>query len=241
MIDIHCHILPGIDDGARDMAASLEMLRIAESEGISRMVLTPHIQFGRFDNTLDDIQARLTVLQQEAANAGIGIELRAAAEVHLDADILPLIEQDLLPLYGQFEGQRYLLLELPHHAVPAGTDMLVKFLRSQNITPVIAHPERNRELQQNPVMLKTLVRLGCWFQITAGSITGQFGRDAKDLAEHCLAEGYCHVVATDAHNVQYRPPVLKAARERVVELLGEDQAQTLFYTNPFNITASLFS
>ena len=240
MIDIHCHILPGIDDGAQDMTAALALLKIAEAEGIRRMVLTPHIQFGRFDNSHSDIQRRLLDLQTAALDADIGVELRAAAEVRFDSEILTLVANNTLPLYGTHDGQRFMLLELPHNHIPTGCDALVKYLRSQNITPVIAHPERNRELQDFPDKIKTFARLGCWFQITAGSLTGNFGRTCTELAERYLLEGHCHVVATDCHNVQYRPPHLQQARQRVVELMGEDKAQALFYDNPHRITATMF-
>jgi len=240
MIDTHCHIIPGIDDGARDMDAALALLAMAEADGTTRMVLTPHIQFGRFDNTHADIQHRLIALQQAAHEAGIGIELRAAAEVRLDSEILSLVAQKTLPFYGEHDGQHFMLLELPHNSIPPGSDALVKYLRSNNITPVIAHPERNRALLERPNLIQQFVRLGCWFQVTAGSITGQFGRDSKALAEQYLQQGIINIIASDCHNTDYRPPILSNAYQAVVDLLGVEAAQTLFIDNPHKITASMF-
>jgi len=240
MIDTHCHIIPGIDDGARDMDAALALLAMAEADGTTRMVLTPHIQFGRFDNTHADIQHRLKELQQAAHEGGIGIELRAAAEVRLDSEILSLVAQKTLPLYGEHDGQYFMLLELPHNSIPPGSDALVKYLRSNNITPVIAHPERNRALLERPNLIQQFVRLGCWFQVTAGSVTGQFGRDSKALAEQYLQQGIINIIASDCHNTDYRPPLLSNAYQAVVDLVGAEAAQTLFIDNPHKITASMF-
>ena len=240
MIDIHCHILPGIDDGARDMAESIELLRIAQSDGIKRIVLTPHIHMSRFENTKTDIFTALTTLKQQAAEQSIAVELAAAAEVRIDALMLPMIEKNLLPFLGKYQGQKFLLLELPHSHIPAGSDKLVKWLKMKNITPVIAHPERNRELLKNPDKVKTFQRLGCWFQLTSSSLTGGFGESCKLLSEKYLNEGLFNIVATDAHNTHKRPPILSKAFAQVQLLCGDSTAEALFISNPYNITKSLF-
>jgi len=240
MIDIHCHLMPGIDDGARNITDSLSLFRLAANDGIRRMVLTPHLHLGRFDNTRASIHSEFLKLKQSVDEAGIKLELAVAAEVRFDSEILDLLESNQLPLYGHFEGQQFMLLELPHSHIPSGTQALVKYLTKKNITPVIAHPERNRDLLKTPEKINSLVRLGCWFQLTAGSIVGQFGERCQKLSVQYLEAGLVKVVATDAHNIKHRPPILSTARERVVELLGEQHAEALFWQNPYNITASLF-
>ena len=240
MIDIHCHLIPGIDDGAKNLDDSLSLLKLAESDGIRRMVLTPHIHLGRFDNTKAVIEKECEKLKQAVISAGIDIELASAAEVRLDAEIIELLLTHQLPLYGEFEGKQYMLLELPHSHIPQGTSDLVAYLIKQKIIPVIAHPERNRELMKKPERIKLLARMGCWFQITAGSITGQFGDRCQKLSHHYLKQGLVNIVASDAHNMKHRPPCLSAARKQVEILLDTEQAQALFWENPYNITASLF-
>lgn len=240
MIDIHCHILPGIDDGAKDMDEALALIKLAAEDGVTRIVVTPHLHFGRFNNYLPVIQSSFLALQQAVNESKIQIELAYAAEVRLDSEILSLLSRQQLPLYGCYNNQRFMLLEFPHSHIPAGSDILVKHLLKQNITPVIAHPERNRDLQKSPDKIKTFVNLGCWFQVTASSITGHFGEECQALALSYIEQNFIHIVASDAHNLKRRPPVLSEAKSKITAIFGEGKAQQLFYDNPYNITASLF-
>lgn len=240
MIDIHCHLLPGIDDGAKDMAESLSLIKLAIEDGVSRIVLTPHLHFGRFDNTLPVIKLAFATLAAEVKQENLAIDLAYAAEVRLDSEMLALLANKELPLYGHYNGQQFMLLEFPHSHIPAGSDRLVKYLKKQNITPVIAHPERNRDLLDAPDKIKQFARLGCWFQVTASSITGHFGEECQALALSYIEQDLIQIVASDAHNLKRRPPLLSQARGKVTELFGEEKAQQLFYNNPYNITASLF-
>jgi len=240
MIDIHCHMLPGIDDGAKDMTEALALVKLAIEDGVTRLVLTPHLHFGRFDNTLSVIKTAFAELVAEVKKAELDITMAYAAEVRLDSEMLALLAIKQLPLYGSYNGQQFMLLEFPHSHIPAGSDMLVKYLKKQNITPVIAHPERNRDLLESPHKIKQFARLGCWFQVTASSISGHFGEECQQLALDYIEQDLIQIVASDAHNLKRRPPMLSDARNRVVELFGEEKAQQLFYDNPYNITASLF-
>jgi len=240
MIDIHCHILPGIDDGAKDMIEALALVNIAVEDGITRIVVTPHLHFGRFNNYLSVIESSFLALQQAVDKENIQIELAYAAEVRLDSEILSLLSSQQLPLYGRFNNQEFMLLEFPHSHIPAGSDALVKYLLKQNITPVIAHPERNRDLLKSPDKIKIFARLGCWFQATASSITGHFGEECQELALSYIEQGFINIVASDAHNLKRRPPILSEARSKVTEIFGEEKAQQLFYDNAYNITASMF-
>ncbi len=240
MIDIHCHILPGIDDGAKDMTEALALVNLAVADGVKRIVVTPHLHFGRFNNYLPVIEATFSSLQEEVTKAGISVDLAYAAEVRLDSEILSLLATKQLPLYGSYKNQQYMLLEFPHSHIPAGSDVLVKHLIKQNIIPVIAHPERNRDLLKSPDHINSFVRLGCWFQVTASSITGDFGEECQSLALRYIEQDIIQIVASDAHNLKRRPPMLSQVRAKVVELFGENKAQQLFYDNANNITASLF-
>ena len=240
MIDIHCHLIPGIDDGARDMADALSLLRLAKEDGINRMVLTPHIHANRFDNTKEKIFNALVNLKAEMVTANIDLPIAAAAEVRIDAMILPMIEQNRVPFLGEYQGSKFLLLELPHSHIPPGSDKLVSWLIKQGITPVIAHPERNRDILTNPSAIKQFQRLGCWFQLTGSSLTGGFGEQCQQLAQKLLKDGVFNIVASDAHNLLKRPPILSSAFTKVAQLCDEKTAEDLFITNPFNITQSLF-
>lgn len=240
MIDIHCHLIPGIDDGAKTMDEALTLVRLAVDDGVSRIVVTPHLHLGRFDNTLPVIQSAFKELKTEVTKAAIDVQLAYAAEIRLDSEILTLVANNQLPLYGRFGDQRFMLLEFPHSHIPAGSDVLIKHLKKHNITPVIAHPERNRDLLKAPHKIKPFVRLGCWFQVTASSITGHFGEDCQTLALSYIEQNIIQIVASDAHNVKRRPPLLSQAKAKVSALFGEEKAQKLFYDNPDKITASLF-
>jgi len=240
MIDIHCHILPGIDDGAKDMTEALALINLAVEDGVKRIVVTPHLHFGRFNNYLSVIESSFSALQEAVDKENIQVELAYAAEVRLDSEILSLLSSQQLPLYGRYNNQQFMLLEFPHSHIPAGSDVLVKHLLKQNITPVIAHPERNRDLLKSPDKIKAFVRLGCWFQATASSITGHFGEECQALALSYIEQGFINIVASDAHNLKRRPPILSEARSKVTVLFGEEKAQQLFYDNANNITASMF-
>ena len=238
MIDIHCHLLPGIDDGAQDMDEALTLLQMAVDDGITHVVLTPHLHFGRFENFKSVIEREFAIFEAAVIERGIKVKLSFAAEVRLDALILQLVDKHSLPLYigqAQICRKNYMLLEFPHSHIPPGSDMLIKYLISQNIIPIIAHPERNRDLLKSPNKIKPFVRLGCMLQLTAGSITGKFGEQCQVLALDYLAQGIIDVVATDAHTINRRPPVLSEARAKVTELHGEATAQSLFHTNPLLI------
>ncbi|MBL4910589.1 MAG: capsule biosynthesis protein CapC [Alteromonadaceae bacterium] len=240
MIDIHCHLLPAIDDGAKDLDEALSLLRMSLADGVTRLVVTPHIHAGRFHNNKAIIDAALVKLKAAMDVENIELAIAAAAEVRIDAEILPMIEQDKIPFLGEYVGQKFLLLEMPHSHIPSGCDKLIKWLKSKDITPLIAHPERNRDILADPDKIKMFQRLGCWFQLTASSLTGGFGERCQQLSIKLLKEGVIDVVASDAHNIKRRPSILSHAYQQVSLLLNEESADKLFHRNPWNITQSLF-
>lgn len=235
MIDLHCHILPGIDDGASDLAESLALLRLAVADGITHMVATPHINPGYFDNTPHTIAAALAQLQQAAAAADIPIQLSAAAEVRVTADLMLAVAQQQLPMLGEWQQQQVLLLEFPHSHIPPGSDKLVKWLLQRNIRPMIAHPERNRDVQADVSVLNPFIRAGCLFQLTASSVLGDLGERHQACALQLLEQRIFTIMATDCHNLQRRPPKLQEARRIVADLTDADYAQQLVDIAPKTI------
>lgn len=239
MIDVHSHILPGIDDGAADVGETLALLRLAAADGIRRMVATPHINPGYFDNDKTGISAALAVARTLLQQHQIPLQLAAAAEVRLTDQLIPAIEQQQLPFLGLWQSQQVLLLELPHSHVPAGTDKLLKWLGRQQIIAMIAHPERNREIQANPALLLSLQSAGCLFQLTASSLLGDLGDRHQQCAELLVRQRIYQVMASDCHNLQRRPPKLQQARRQLARLTDETYADALVSVHPTSITATL--
>ncbi|MFP3363180.1 CpsB/CapC family capsule biosynthesis tyrosine phosphatase [Pseudoalteromonas sp. SIMBA_148] len=241
MIDIHSHILPGIDDGAKDLKESLALLTIAQNDGITHMVATPHIHIGRFNNFASQLYSELASLKAQALVNNIGIKLAVAAEVRLDVELMSLVLGNKLPFIGTLNSVNYLLLELPHSHVPQGYDKFINWLAKQNIKVIIPHPERNRDIQANSFYIERLKQLGCEFQLTASSIEGAWGETAKNISIDMLKKGLVTYIASDAHSVKRRPPILSQAKQIVSELIGQNDGHDLFFTNPKRLTESLFN
>jgi protein-tyrosine phosphatase len=232
MFDLHCHLLPGIDDGAPDLATSLEMARIAHADGIRTVACTPHIYPGMYDNDAPGIRKAIAALQAELDAAGIGLTLVEGADVHLDTDLAGAIRDGRVPTLA---GSRYLLLEPPHHVAPPGFEHQVFGLMAAGITPVITHPERLSWVEDHYDLFMRLVDRGVWMQITAGALTGRHGRRPKYWGDRFVGEGKAHVLATDAHDTRRRPPLLAEAREAAVALVGAEEADHLVVTRPAGI------
>lgn len=241
MIDLHCHILPGIDDGAKSVDEAIALIKLAAEQGVSRMVATPHIHLGIFDNNLQTINAAFSSLSAALTATDINIELRAAAEVRISPEIMLFIEQNKLPFIGQYNGKNVLLLELPSSHIPPGTDKLIDWLLNKNVLPMIAHPERNRELQAHPERIKPFVQSGCLFQLTAASLLGDMSQGAEVLAHQWVTEKLYTVVASDCHSVLRRPPKLAQAWASVCELTDKQYADAVTLETPHLISSVLFS
>jgi protein-tyrosine phosphatase len=240
MIDLHCHILPGIDDGAQNLTDSIDLVKLAISDGITHAICTPHIQLGRFDNNVQIISTAFDLLVAEIKSQQLSIEIAFAAEVRICPEIMLLSKKNNLPFIGRWQNTDVLLLELPHSHIPPGTDQLIKWLRKNNITPMIAHPERNRDIMADYRKLDMLYNLGCLFQVTAASLCGHFGDTAQAIATSMLKENKVTILATDAHNVKRRPPNLQAGRDAAAKIIGEIKADSLVYDIPKLISESKF-
>lgn len=241
MIDIHCHLLPGIDDGPDKLEQALSLARIACDNGITHSVLTPHIHPGRYENSAATIRASLEAFRQAISEEGIPLQLGFAAEVRLSPEVLQMVQQETIPFYGEVDGYKILLLELPHSHVPPGSDNLVRWLMERKIRPLIAHPERNKGIMRNIEHIEPFIELGCLFQVTAGSVAGSFGEPAQQTAKQLLEMGCVTLLASDAHNVNFRPPRLDHGRDAAAAIIGAEKAQALVLDNPRTLVASQFT
>lgn len=240
VIDIHCHLLPGIDDGAGDLDESLALCRHAVRSGITHAVVTPHIHPGRWDNDRVIIAEAYAALTRAVADAGLPLTLGMASEVRISAEMLTLIPDGKVPFLGEYGGEQVLLLELPHGQIPPGAEKLVGWLRKRNIRPMIAHPERNKGFMRDRERLQAFVDAECLFQLTAGAVAGSFGEQAEDLARYILEQGWVTVLASDAHNLKARPPELLAGRDAAAAIIGEREARRLVTERPWAIVSGQF-
>jgi len=228
MIDIHHHCLPNVDDGPRDFEEAVALCRMAADDGIDTIVATPHVLRGRWQNTsratLEDIAAKLRERVGDSPRILLGSEYFFAHDV---AEVLAA-GNAVIPL----AESRYVLIEFAAHAVPPFVDQPFYRLQLDGWTPVIAHPERNAVFQSKPELLASLVRLGAKAQVTAASLLGDFGSEARTAALDWITSGLAHFVASDAHNLRKRPPRMTAALALVREIAGETVANALFIDNP---------
>lgn len=240
MIDLHCHLLPGVDDGPDTMEEALALCRHAVSAGITHSVVTPHIHPGRYANDAVSIAEAAQQLQTQLRAEHIPLKLSFSGEVRISPEILPMIAANQIPFHGEWQGKKVMLLEFPHSHILPGTDKLVAWLMQRNIIPLIAHPERNKDIMRDIGKLHEWVNKGCLFQITAGSLAGRFGDVAEEVAREIVAEGWATVLASDAHNLKARPPELADGLEVAIEILGEERAQKLVNANPWQIVGNRF-
>lgn len=237
MIDLHSHILPGIDDGAPDLAASLAMAKQSVAVGVTHMVCTPHIHQSYFDNDMATIANTYQMLVTHLAQAGCPLKLSFGAEIRITPDIMIWHKRGQIPFIGKWQNKDTMLLELPHSHIPPGTDNLLRWLIKNQIQPVIAHPERNRDIIANPDRIAVLKRAGCLFQATAGAFTGRFSKQVKDTVELLLARDFISYVASDTHSINRRPNDMADAFLAVTALRGKDCAHNLFKAVPWSISS----
>jgi len=240
MIDLHCHLLPGIDDGAATMDEAVDLAKHAVQAGIKHSVLTPHLHLARYENFADEISSARDEFQAKLDEQGVKLTLGYAAEVRICPEMMFWIEQKKIPFLGNYEGYDILLLELPHNQVPPGCDNLVRWLIDRNIRPMVAHPERNKEIMANHSRIMPLVNAGCLVQLTAGAVAGKFGSASQETAKYILEQGMATILASDAHNLKHRPPELEHGRQQVEQWLGEAKSWEMVLDKPMEIARAQF-
>jgi protein-tyrosine phosphatase len=229
MIDLHSHILPGIDDGATDLAVSLDMARAWVDDGVTTVACTPHILPGLFHNTGPQIRQAVAELQAELDGAGIALRLVTGADNHVIPNFTAALQQGhLLSL----ADTRYVLVEPPHHTAPPRLGELLFSLMTAGFVPVLTHPERLTWIESHYDSIRSFAERGVWMQITAGALTGAFGRAPRYWGERMLCEGLVQILATDAHNMRSRRPVLAEGRKCVESLIGAEEARRLVEDRP---------
>ncbi len=236
MIDLHNHLLPAIDDGAKKLDESLEFLRIGYRDGVRTVVATPHMKPGVYDNSRETILKRVEMVREaQRGDEAAGVTLLPGAEVYFTGDVVERARAgDLMTIA---DGGRYLLLELPYQQIPMGVDDTIFQLKLLGITPLMAHPERVAYYLEDLERVIASVRLGALMQVTGASVTGTFGSKAKDFARRMLERNLVHVLASDSHDASYRPPRLTPAVAAAARVVGEEAARRMVEDTPRAILA----
>jgi protein-tyrosine phosphatase len=230
MIDPHFHCLPGIDDGPRTWDEAVALCQAAAAEGTETVIATPHVLRDEWIN--DDPAERDGLLVRLNSMLGGKPSVVAGCEFYFSTDVVQLVERGRWsPLTG-LNGSRYLLIEFPAREVPAGAEAIFHELSLLGVTPVVAHPERNATFAREPARLERLVARGAVAQITAGSLLGDFGRSARLACDDLFRAGLVHLIGSDAHSLDRRPPRLAEARAHVRTAWGEAAEKGIFETNP---------
>lgn len=230
LVDIHVHILPGIDDGPGSLEESIEMAKVAKERGVSAIIATPHAN-RTFSNGKTLIEKKTTDLNKALKEANIEIEVYPGVEYRVSPDILSELEDGSLQTLA---NSQYLLIELPFTEVPFYMEELVFQLKLKGLTPILAHPERTSAIQEQFERLERLVAQGCLIQVNAQSIGKRFGPE-RTTALKIIKSGMAFAIASDGHDAFKRPPMFGNALNYTVQLLGEERALSLVRDNPARI------
>ena len=224
MIDIHSHILYGVDDGAKTVQDSLDMAKEAVNQGIQVIYATPHHLNGQFENSAAEVKMAVQLLNDLLSNHRIGLEVRVGQEVRINGDLLERLKNWEILTLG--DKGTYILVELPSNNVPAYTGNLLFDLQVEGLKPIIVHPERNSEIVQKPDILFDLVNNGALTQVTAASVAGKFGKTLQKFSLDLIDANLTHFVASDAHNISTRAFWMDDAFSIIEAKLGID---TVYY------------
>ena len=236
MIDIHCHIIPNVDDGACSLEESVGMARLAVADGIKEIVATPHTLDGVNENPVSEVLAAVNQLRKVFAAEDIPLKVHPGCEIHVTTGISRKIE--LREVCTLNDGGKYALLELPSQSIPPRMKTEIFELKLNGITPIIAHPERNVPMQNNPDLLLEMLRVGALAQLTTTSLLGDFGPFVQDLAKFFLKHRLVQLMASDAHSADNRPPQLSQAVEEAAEILESfREAESMVTSRPAAVLA----
>ena len=213
MVDLHCHLLPGIDDGSKNMDISLRLAREATENGVTHALLTPHHMNGRYVNHKQDVIRRTKEFQEQLQSHNIPLWVFPGQEVRINGQLLEALDEDDI-LFAD-TGNRYLMLEFPDDNVPHYTNRMIFDLQKRGITPVIVHPERNTKIMAKPELLYQLLEKGCLSQITASSYVGAFGKKVENFSRQLIEAGQGYVFASDAHDLPSRKYEMRQAFEKL--------------------------
>ncbi len=253
MIDLHCHILPGVDDGPESMEESLAMCRLSFGDGVRTVLATPHTLNGVYQNDRSTILAKVRELNKaisecripepfssstvqfknpmtQLPNNPMTLNILPGADVHFSPELPQQIEEGKALTIG--DRKRYLLLEFPVQGIPRGTEEILFQLMVRGITPIVSHPERNLEIAHKPQRYLEMMRMGCLGQVTAMSLTGEFGEEVKRVADKLLKGRLVHIIASDAHSPNSRPPLLSSAVQAAARIVGEAEARKMVTQYP---------
>jgi protein-tyrosine phosphatase len=225
MIDLHCHILPGVDDGPETIEESLEMAKQAAEQGIHTIVATPHHQNGKYNNEKQAIMQKVNELTTLLKQQDISITILPGQEVRLYGEFLQDYEAGTI--LTKNETGKYVLVEFPSNHVPRYAEALLYDIQLKGLVPIIAHPERNAEIIERPHLLYDLVNKGALSQVTAASLTGGFGKKIKKFSIQLIEHNLTHMIASDAHNTTTRSFKLREAYDVLEKEFGTDMLYLL--------------
>lgn len=226
MVDLHSHLLPGLDDGAKTLEDSLAMAEDAIADGITHVVATPHAS-SNYEFEFSRVCSALQELRERVAGR---LTLASGCDFHLSPENILALRRDAAPFC--INQKDYLLVEFNDFSIPPSMDQTLHELRLAGIRPIVTHPERNGILRTHSERLRKWIRQGCYVQVTGGSLAGVFGASAEQRAWTWLTEGLVHFISSDAHNTTRRPLKLKFAYEAIAGRLDEERARALLIDNP---------
>jgi protein-tyrosine phosphatase len=262
MIDLHSHILHGLDDGPETMEESIQMCWICYRDGVRRIVATPHTLNGEYQNNRSTILAKVKELNDALEKFGVrssefganksssfdfkkdpmtqlpynpitDLRILPGADVRFSNEIFHQLDEGEVMTVG--DGKKFLILEFPFHAIPFRAEDVLFQLLAKGITPIISHPERNLEIVRRPTRYYEMVKMGCLGQVTAMSVTGGFGSKVRGFVEKLFKKRLLHFIASDAHNINGRPPILSSAVKQAEKIVGKEQAQKMVTEYPKSV------
>ena len=227
MIDIHSHILPRIDDGAKNMEESIMMAKLAVQEGIHTIIATPHHKNENYENKKLDIIQKVELLNDVLLSENINLQVLPGQETRIYGEIIEDLEKDEVLTLNN--GGEFLFVEFPSGHVPRYSEKLLSDIQFEGITPIIVHPERNQELMENPTLLYNFVKKGSLSQITAASVVGKFGKNIQKFSMKLIESNLTHFIASDAHNIKSRKFNMSAAYQTVEKKFGIDMMDMFLF------------
>ncbi len=234
MIDIHSHILPGIDDGPKDMEEAVQMALLAQNSGTEKIIATPHFSNGVYEVDRTAVDDAVGMFSRELWKRKIPVEVFPGAEIRITHDTCRMFEKGMLPSLARSD---YYLFELPNIVMREGICLVFRQLRERGVIPVIAHPERNYTLMKTPGLIKDLVFENVLFQLTGDSVSGKNGKICQRISKEMIQAGQAHFIASDGHDLEFRKPSLQNVFKMVKKIASEKTARMIMIENPKMILA----